>query len=637
MAAARQLPLGATALVRGTVIAEVGRIGLPPVFVIGDAGGGLPVRLATGQTAPARGALVEVRGSLAAPYGQLELRLTAGGLAVVGTGTLPTPQLLAAGAIGEAVEGRLVTVRGTLVVGASRSGSDLVATLRGTDGALLRLYADGSSGITAGQLRRGLVASVTGIVGQRASRKGTLDGYRLWLRSAADIGTATAASSPLPTTSSSATPGPSGTPAPATGASADPDPGTGAVPAPGPIALAKIHDGDLVTVEGIVMCGSTLLDASGRRTVLEDATGAVELYLAQPDATVRAGARLRVTGTMGKAYGAPRLRVRDVVVLGWQPPVVHDLRVAPGAASEWRLVRVTGTITSLHRAGDRWLAEIATSAGVIPVAGLAGAAIPASTLGEGRRLTVTGIVRRPYPSATDRRYQLVPRGIADLVVGPAPAPVAGGGAGTSDGGVRSPAPSAPVSASPVSAPVADLSDLAAHLGEAITVGGLVTDLETGGVRLDDGTATVSLVLDGEAGSLVALLNPGDAISATGIVEQRAELVVVVADPGALAIAGDPAAVAADADPVASANQGSADASAVAAALAVNANALGGGMAGPGPATMAGGTLFLAGIAGLVAVAAHRSRERRRLRARILTRLASLAAPETAANALPKEG
>ena len=113
VAAARQVAVGRTAVVRGVVIAEAGRLGTPPVFAIGDATGGLPVKLADGQVAPPRGTLVELRGAIADPYGQTELRLVAGGLVVIGQGTLPAPVALEAGAAGEATEGRLATIIGT--------------------------------------------------------------------------------------------------------------------------------------------------------------------------------------------------------------------------------------------------------------------------------------------------------------------------------------------------------------------------------------------------------------------------------------------------------------------------------------------------------------------------------------------
>ena len=46
---------------------------------------------------------------------------------------------------------------------------------------------DGSSGIAAADLVKGRTYRLTGIVGQRASRKGALDGYRLHLRDRGDI------------------------------------------------------------------------------------------------------------------------------------------------------------------------------------------------------------------------------------------------------------------------------------------------------------------------------------------------------------------------------------------------------------------------------------------------------------------
>jgi DNA-binding NtrC family response regulator len=47
--------------------------------------------------------------------------------------------------------------------------------------------ADARSGMAASSFEVGATYRVTGIGGQRASRKGALDGYRLWLRGAADV------------------------------------------------------------------------------------------------------------------------------------------------------------------------------------------------------------------------------------------------------------------------------------------------------------------------------------------------------------------------------------------------------------------------------------------------------------------
>ena len=183
------------------------------------------------------------------------------------------------------------------------------------------------------------------------------------------------------------------------------------------IALARGREGKRVTIEGTVTVATTLLDATGRRTVVEDGTAAIELYLARADASIRPGVRVRASGVVGRAWGAPRLRVDAVRVVGRREPSVLDLRAAPGAATEWRLVRIRGTVADVHRSGDRWTAELVSDGLRIPLVGLPGGGIAASTVEEGRRATVTGIVKRPYPTATDQRFAVVPRSARDLALG----------------------------------------------------------------------------------------------------------------------------------------------------------------------------------------------------------------------------
>ncbi len=416
VADARHAAIGSSIVVRGVVVAEAGRLGTPAVLAIADATGGLPVRLPEGVAAPARGVILEVRGLLADPYGQLEVRAAKGGVAQVGTGNLPSPTVADAGAIGEATEGRLVRVAGTIATSASRSSSgDLAFSITGADGATLRILADASAGIDPSILRKGVVGTFTGVAGQRATHKGALDGYRVWLRGRADV-TVTAQPSPKPSTPPKPTASPKGgpTPKPSGGPS---KPGTISVRA------ALLRDGQRVTVEGVLTIGTGLLDASGRRTILEDGTAAIEVYLAAPDAAMRLGARVRVTGTVGQAWGAPRLRAEEVRVLGSRQPTVHAVRTAPTAAVEWRLVKVEGTVLDVHRNGDRWSAELQLAGGAkVPISGLAGSGIASTAMVEGRRATVIGVVKRPYPTATDRRFAVVPRRAADIVLGKAAGP-----------------------------------------------------------------------------------------------------------------------------------------------------------------------------------------------------------------------
>lgn len=623
VAEARLLPEGRTAIVRGTVIAEAGRLGTPSLFAIGDATGGIPVRLADGQSAPPRGTLVELRGAIAAPYGQTELRLVAGGLAIVGTGSLPSPIALDAGDAGEPTEGRLARTRGTISVSAAKATSgDLAFTIQGADGASLRILADASAKLDPSTLRKGSQVTLIGLVGQRASRKGVLDGYRLWIRDRTDV-TVTAAPSASPSASTS------------------PSASSAAVPLV-TVAAARLREGKRVTVEGTVTVDRSLLDTSGRRAIVEDGSGAIELYLSGEDSSIRAGVRVRATGVVGRAWGAPRLKVDAIRVLGRRTPVAHDLRVTPGAATEWCLVRVRGTIAEVHRSGDRWTAELVAGSLRVLLVGLPGSGIAASAVTEGRSAIVVGIVKRPYPTATDQRFAVVPRSRADLDLGAAAATAIGSApprAGAPDTSPASGAPGNPGTAAGPGlegGPDIPLSALADHLGATVRVGGLVTAVDRDGIRLDDGTATAQLAFEGPAADLASLLQPGDAVNVTGSPEARDEIVLVVTDPAGLVLLGDlggddEAAVSLDPRALLGGIEGedgpiAAHTAAVSAALA----------AGPSPdaTSVALATLLLTAALG-VGLAAYRvTSSRRRARARIQARLDAIAAPSTTLPAAP---
>jgi uncharacterized protein YdeI (BOF family) len=520
IATARMQPVGTRLRVAGTVIAEAGRLGLPPVFAIGDETGGLPIRLADGMAAPSRGRAIVADGILAAPYGQLELRLVASGLTITGSRALPEPRPIAAQDLGEPSEGWLVEIDATIAAKATRSPSgDTSVDAVDLAGQRFRVYADASSGLTISDFVRDRTYTFVGIVGQRASRKGALDGYRIWLRDRGDIHSL--AGSGI---------------------------GPGASPSPSIASTISIRDalareGEDVVVEGQVIAGPELLDSTGRRIVIADQTAGIEVVL-PTGATARIGDWLRIAGEVGRAWGAPRIRATSLEAAGAGMPILPEtLRGGPGPAHEWQLVRISGTVMNVRRLGTTWRAELLVGGERVVVAGLAGAGIASTALVEDHPATIIGIVRRPYPTATDRRYQVVPRGAADVALGPAlgrgsgPSGNAANGVGSGRStGARAYGAGSGRAPAPVDV---DLATLGEHVGELVRVGGLVVAPTADGFTLDDATTVARVVLEADAAEFIGLVEPGDALNAVGNVARRGnEVVVIVSDGGGLVRVGD---------------------------------------------------------------------------------------------------
>jgi hypothetical protein len=141
-------------------------------------------------------------------------------------------------------------------------------------------------------------------------------------------------------------------------------------------------------------------------------------------------------------------------------------------------------------------------------------------------------VRRPYPTASDRRFALVPRGPSDVAVGPAIDGRASSraGAGAASGG----GPGGSTSAGPSAGTLPideELGDLAGNAGRVVRVGGLVVGVDGLLVSLDDGSASVVVRLPEAADTLAADLRRGEAVNAVGRVVALGDgWQVVVAGP-----------------------------------------------------------------------------------------------------------
>ncbi len=509
IAEARVQPIGATVVVGGTVTVGPGLILGHTTLALEDDSGGIYAKLPSASASDvAPGDIVQVAGVLAAPYGNLQVDINPNGMAVIGHSDEVAPRNLEVGEFGEATEGLLARVDGTVdSISASSSGS---VTVMLTDASGVgRVFVYDTLGLGAADFVRGEELSVTGLVGDR------LGLYRLWPRSSADI-VHLGEPAPSPTPRTSATP--------------EPTSASEAIS----IGAALLRAGQTVTVEGTVSVRTGLLDSDGTRVTIQDDTGAILVRLPNNDSTA-VGDRIRVSGAVGTYYGAPQLtadRLTGLSSVSLTPLVVRSAPLS--AALEWRLVTVSGEISSVSRDGDTWRAELTLAGGSLPVSGLSRSGIAASAVEEGRHATITGLVKRAYPTATDQRFALVPRGPTDITLGAAgttsgsagpslappttrltssaawPTPSAGTGSGDGNG-VGGP------SASSVA-----LGELPDHLGETVAVGGRVVVVNSASITISDGGGVVMVLLSGSALDQVPSFSPGDLLNAIGIVVEGAD-------------------------------------------------------------------------------------------------------------------
>jgi hypothetical protein len=558
------MAVGQRAVVRGVVTVGPGRILGEQIIAVQDATGGICVKLPAGNHAGiVPGRVLEVDGVLAAPYANLELRAISDGIRVVATGSQPQPRNLTVAQLGEETEGLLarltVTVRR---IDTSSSGSvTLIVEDASGEG---RVFLHAAIGMTRAHFTVGQGIAATGIVGDR------LGLYRLWPRSQSDIHllppagqsgnpepsptTAPGSTTAPPNGSATGSPGGAGSPSGPSGS-----PGTNA-PAVVSIADALRRHGQTVAIEGVVTAPSGLLDADSRRVTLQDSTAAILIRLPAEAPTATVGQRMRVVGQVGTYYGAAQLTV-GAPPTGLERATVNpaSVRAAPLAPGlEWRLVTVSGRVDSVRRDGDNWRAELTLSGGGVPIVGLGRSGIASTALVAGREATITGIVRRAYPTANDQRLAVVPRSASDVALGsaagdgasPSPAPGhdnlpnagqdgsgmgAHDGAGGTDGPVADGGSAAPLggeAAAEPRAPDVAFADLSGHDGETVHVGGRIEGRDGLRLRVNDGSATAVLRLTGRAEALSASLLVGHLINAQGVVERTASggLEIRVDDP-----------------------------------------------------------------------------------------------------------
>lgn len=169
----RGLPLRIRVRTEGVVSVPPGVLGRGMFYVSGS---GIQVFVSGGEPPPlAVGDRVSLEGTVSSVRGETRLLVRAAGVRRVGTATSPSPMEVATGAVGEAFEGQLVRVQGTVL---RLAGNVFFAD----DGSgPVRVLVKKSTGWTRARLERRWIVEVVGIASQAG------DSYRLLPRFPEDL------------------------------------------------------------------------------------------------------------------------------------------------------------------------------------------------------------------------------------------------------------------------------------------------------------------------------------------------------------------------------------------------------------------------------------------------------------------
>jgi hypothetical protein len=339
-------------------------------------------------------------------------------------------------------------------------------------------------------------------VGQRASRTGAADGYRLWPRNRADLVILDR------------------------GPDASPPPDRPKPPSDDRPPRVRIEDatpGRTVTIVGVVTSPAGLIDSERRRVTVQDRTGAILVRYPDGSEPPSVGRVVRASGEVGTWYGGTQLEASaPPKTVGRAAAVPTILRRPPDESDEWQLVAVLVRLSDLERSGDSWRAEGTMGAGgSLPIAGLTGSGISSDGFVDGQTARVVGIVRRAYPTATDQRFAVAPRTRKDIRLGPVPTEdetgdAGAGGAPTDDDGIA-----IGVTAEDEDGVLAATLASLEGLGDLVVrVGGRLESIDDYRLTLHDGTASGSVRLAPGLPALEPPLRLGEILNVTGRVRER---------------------------------------------------------------------------------------------------------------------
>lgn len=185
IAEARAAKVGSQVRVRGVVTAPSGLLEAGSA-VVQDSTGAILIRLGPQAGSLALGQLVELDGTRSTKAGMLSLRTTKPAVQL-GSQADPEPRRQGTGTLGEALEGRLVIVRGAVSGAVSRPRGGAVSFSLDDGSGQIRVSISPSARMVTGAVVRGAWLEIRGVLGQHTTGREPLRNYRLWPRTAADL------------------------------------------------------------------------------------------------------------------------------------------------------------------------------------------------------------------------------------------------------------------------------------------------------------------------------------------------------------------------------------------------------------------------------------------------------------------
>ncbi len=397
---------------------------------LADATGGIAVIVEGGTIA--RGTGVVATGEIDDRFAQRTLRVAAADVQPLGPAEEPAPVPRSTGSVGEAHEGTLISIAGSIAGAPTPLSSSLAYEVDDGSGTV-RVIVGTALGVDTSAWTTGTTVALVGVVGQRDSSSSGTAGYRVQPRGPSDVISVTA---PEPT------PAPSGGPDATATASPSPDNGTILT-----VAQARAADKNArLRVGGMITMPPGVIDPAS--AVLQDATGAILLRLGDEVGPLARGARVVLDATRSTKSGMESLRITVPPVSATAGAEPSPLAMRTGDAGESReamLVTARGSlVANARRASSGSVSfEIDDGSGPLRVALGRSLAAAATSLTAGTQVEVSGILGQETTGAQPLRgYRIWPRDAAEVRVLESPAPDGGGvdgstGASDDTGGASS--------------------------------------------------------------------------------------------------------------------------------------------------------------------------------------------------------